>query len=303
MSLGTIEVTGFKSIRELKLQLRPLNSPFAHFFRGLENFNILYFGGLHDSPIFEESRSPICHPSSKRPTETRSNFQLVNSLETKLPNLRISFQNKRTVSLNVLIGANGAGKSNFILLFKLLNEMVEQRFQLFVRQQGGANAFLHFGQKSTEQITVSLAFAQNAYDCVWVPTVDDRLIFAQERCWFFGGNWTEKSRESLGSGHEESKLPRFAKPGCFRSIPDHVYNSLISWKVYHFHDTSDSAPIKRTSRRFSPRSASVQGQGYSVFEFDADESQCPRWLGGHLATGFRDVRIACAPQQSNRRVA
>jgi predicted ATPase len=24
-----------------------------------------------------------------------------------------------------------------------------------------------------------------------------------------------------------------------------VYNSLISWKVYHFHDTSDSAPIKR----------------------------------------------------------
>ena len=41
--------------------------------------------------------------------------------------------------LNVLIGANGAGKSNFIALFRLLNEMAEQRFQLFVRQQGGAD--------------------------------------------------------------------------------------------------------------------------------------------------------------------
>ena len=44
-------------------------------------------------------------------------------------------------------------------------------------------------------------------------------------------------------------------------------------------------------------------QGYSVFEFNADESQCFRRLGCHVATGFRDVRRACPPQQSNRRVA
>jgi predicted ATPase len=58
--------------------------------------------------------------------------------------------------LNVLIGANGAGKSNFIALFRLLNEMVEQQFQLFVRQQGGADTFLHFGQKNTDKITIYL---------------------------------------------------------------------------------------------------------------------------------------------------
>ena len=170
MRLDTIEVTGFKSIRELKLKLR---------------------------------------------------------------------------RLNVLIGANGAGKSNFIALFRLLNEMVEQRFQLFVRQQGGADGFLHFGQKSTDKITIYLTFGQNGYDCAWVPTVDDRLIFAHERCLFFGGQWTSQYSESLGSGHEESKLPRFAKKDHYTSVPDHVYNSLISWKVYHFHDTSDSAQVKK----------------------------------------------------------
>jgi predicted ATPase len=169
MRLGTIEVMGFKSIRELKLKLRPLN---------------------------------------------------------------------------VLIGANGAGKSNFIALFKLLNEMIEQRFQLFVRQQGGANAFLHFGQKSTDQVTIYLTFGRNAYECVWVPTVDDRLIFAQERCWFFGDTAT-KHATPLGSGHEESKLPQVAKKGPSRRVPGYVYSSLIGWKVYHFHDTSDSAQVKK----------------------------------------------------------
>ena len=47
-------------------------------------------------------------------------------------------------SLNVLIGANGAGKSNFISIFKLLNEMYEQRLQSFVQKQGGPDSLLHF---------------------------------------------------------------------------------------------------------------------------------------------------------------
>jgi transposase len=51
-----------------------------------------------------------------------------------------------------------------------------------------------------------------------------------------------------------------------------------------------------------PRSAPPY-QGYSVFEFNADESQCFRRLGCHEAAGFRDVRIARPPQQSNRHVA
>ena len=40
--------------------------------------------------------------------------------------------------LNVLIGANGAGKSNFIEVFRLLHEMVSQNLQLFVARSGGA---------------------------------------------------------------------------------------------------------------------------------------------------------------------
>lgn len=51
--------------------------------------------------------------------------------------------------LNILIGANGAGKSNFIGFFRLLSELVEERFQLTVSKDGGANAFLYMGPKIT----------------------------------------------------------------------------------------------------------------------------------------------------------
>jgi len=54
-------------------------------------------------------------------------------------------------SLNVLIGANGSGKTNFISAFKLLNQIIEENLQVFISQQGGADTLLYFGQKRTEK--------------------------------------------------------------------------------------------------------------------------------------------------------
>lgn len=36
-------------------------------------------------------------------------------------------------NLNILIGANGAGKSNFISFFKMLNMVIDKRFQEYVK--------------------------------------------------------------------------------------------------------------------------------------------------------------------------
>lgn len=144
--------------------------------------------------------------------------------------------------LNVLIGANGAGKSNLISLFRLLNRMVEGGFQLAVQQGGGADAFLHFGQKATERIRVALAFDGDEYRCVWVPTVDDRLVFAEEAIRH------RVDREStvethLGSGHAESALSN--GPGAAADIRERALADMKGWRVYHFHDTGDSARVKK----------------------------------------------------------
>lgn len=93
-------------------------------------------------------------------------------------------------NLNVLIGANGAGKSNFIGLFKLLNQMYEQQLQLFAQKQGGVDALFHFGHKVTEQMQVSFYFGSeqnkaqefDSYKFQLVPTLDHRLVFKNEFC-------------------------------------------------------------------------------------------------------------------------
>ena len=67
--------------------------------------------------------------------------------------------------LNVLIGANGAGKSNLVSFFKMLNEMMGGRLQMYIGTTGRAQSLLHFGPKVTPQMEARLEFeADNAED-------------------------------------------------------------------------------------------------------------------------------------------
>lgn len=144
--------------------------------------------------------------------------------------------------LNVLIGANGSGKSNFIKLFRLVNDLVEERLQVAVATAGGANALLHYGRKVTPRITLDFEFGRNGYACSLAPTTDDNFIFESEK-WRFHGDFTDRPiTGGPGSGHRESGLRR-ASNG--RNIPGFVYGALSTWKIYHFHDTSDSAGMKQ----------------------------------------------------------
>jgi hypothetical protein len=57
-------------------------------------------------------------------------------------------------ALNVLIGANGAGKSNFVGVFELLREVVEGRLQVYVARRGGADTLLRFGRAHTPALVI-----------------------------------------------------------------------------------------------------------------------------------------------------
>lgn len=155
--------------------------------------------------------------------------------------------------LNILIGANGAGKTNFISLFKLLNQIVEGNLQVFVSKSGGADALLYFGQKVTNEIVISLDFGRNGYYCKLAPSAKDTLFFSEESCWGEGiydtaSNpvyYAEPYGVSLGKGHKESKLEEETR-AVKGQIASEVLEGLKSWRVYHFHDTSESAKVKQT---------------------------------------------------------
>src|SRR5580693_9737916 len=73
-------------------------------------------------------------------------------------------------SLSVLIGANGAGKSNFVGFFRLLRELIEQRLQVALAKEGGADACLYLGPKVTKQLVAKLYFGVNGYEFALLPT-------------------------------------------------------------------------------------------------------------------------------------
>jgi predicted ATPase len=138
--------------------------------------------------------------------------------------------------LNVLIGANGAGKSNFIGFFRMVGQLLEENLQVFVSRQGGPDALLHFGRKTTEQLDFELYFGNNGYFATLEPTQDNRLMFALESFW-----WKVSGEHEIGRGHFETRA--FVGTGTY--IDEYVLSAMQQWQVYHFHDTSDTAYIKQ----------------------------------------------------------
>lgn len=140
--------------------------------------------------------------------------------------------------VNVLIGSNGAGKSNFISAFSLLQNILAKNLQVSVAQSG-VNTLLYKGRKVTEEIAFKVYFGKNSYGFNLVPTDDNRLIFRKE---FFGYSpWENES--NVSRGHSESMWDI----GVNNGIDEYVIPILKkqNWRVYHFHDTGKSAKVKQ----------------------------------------------------------
>lgn len=149
-------------------------------------------------------------------------------------------------NLNVLIGSNGVGKTNFISFFGLLNSMMENNLQLHVARKGAADSFLYFGRKATPKLSAKLYFGRNGYFFTLEPAADNSFVFSNETIYFDGPFYGPTTR-LLGTGHKEVKIEKELKSfqQSTRKIAEYVISSSKRWRVYHFHDTSDSAPVKQ----------------------------------------------------------
>ena len=136
-------------------------------------------------------------------------------------------------SLNVLIGANGAGKSNLLDVFRMLAAMPGRRFQVFVAREDGPEALLFRGPNHTDEIGIECAFSDSAYSAS-LAAVGRHLVFTRETA---AGTW-------LGSGHYESNLeaPEIAEVNPFVRL---IRETMSDWRVYHFHDTATNSRIRQ----------------------------------------------------------
>lgn len=82
--------------------------------------------------------------------------------------------------LNVLMGPNGGGKSNFIELFRMLENVSRGHLQSFTASHDGPNGLLYRGkEKQSVSIEVRLSFGALSYNCMLVPS-GNNLVFQDE---------------------------------------------------------------------------------------------------------------------------
>jgi predicted ATPase len=156
--------------------------------------------------------------------------------------------------INVLIGENGAGKSNLVSFFKMLNFMstVEGGLQSWVGKEGGASSILFYGAKTTPKLEATLEFENDQscfdYNVEMAPAAGDAIIFEAERANFKHDRSAKGYQSStvLGGGHREPTLKDYALRNPKETITNTILAGLSSLRVFHFHDTSESAKVKET---------------------------------------------------------
>ncbi len=171
--------------------------------------------------------------------------------------------------INVMLGANGSGKSNLISFFNMISFLSTQAFQTYVANQGFADSILHYGSKQTEKIEFKLDFEKDgkatSYRVKLSHGLPDQLFFAGEEITFMRNPEKPPQEYCLEGGSKESGLHSDERP-----TSKVLLAYLRSIRHYQFHDTSSTAKIRN--------------HGYK------DDSKYLRSDAGNLAAFLRGMR-------------
>ncbi len=174
--------------------------------------------------------------------------------------------------ITVMLGANGAGKSNLVSFFRMLSRMAAGGMQQHVAEQGFADSLLHFGAKTTSEVSARLRFedaqARSEYAFVLGRDATGRLFVRDETVVCHAAGRTEPETCRLGGGVRESQLGDIADSG--NRTCQAIHHMLSHCQVFQFHDTSATA--------------SIRGEGY------IDDARSLRGDGGNLAAFLRGLR-------------
>lgn len=146
--------------------------------------------------------------------------------------------------INILIGSNGVGKSNFISFFKLVNAIVRGNLQHYVLDENVDN-ILYFGRKTSESLFGKIIFESgnghnNALTFELVPNKTGELFIENEG----SGYNVQKDNNKIGyyitSNLLESSI---VNSTVYRDV--FLKKHLRDLQIFHFHDTSPTSYLRR----------------------------------------------------------
>lgn len=145
--------------------------------------------------------------------------------------------------LNVVVGGNGAGKSNLISFFRMLRALVDGNLNRYVTTNGGASDILYNGRKATPQMEFGMKFGGHGFRFKLEPTPRNGCAIRDEARYCSAENpaWTILGDSEDGTSRLVEAIKN-RQPATDCSLP--IYEAIASWQIYHFHDTSESTGMR-----------------------------------------------------------
>lgn len=174
--------------------------------------------------------------------------------------------------INIIIGANGAGKSNLISFLEMISFMMTRGLRGYVAKQGGAQSLFYFGTKQTEEIAGELQIhdangeKEDIYSFRLESSATDQLYFAEEQIRYQSEGYSQPYERDFGIGHLEAELS-----SSWDSTARTLRNYLERLRVFHFNDTSINARIRSTTNTADGTYLRSDGGNISAFLYQMRE--------------------------------
>lgn len=167
-------------------------------------------------------------------------------------------------SINILIGANGAGKSNFISFFNFLKKAYDRLLQDTVAKTGGIDKYLYHGRKTTNIIESEMSFASdsNSYSFSLETTTEGRFLVGTESFGYTGNMKTYRI-----NGDELT----IKVDDAFRSKWIRKY--INGLRVYHFHETGINSPFNSDSKINDCYELQSHGANLAAFLYNLQQNE------------------------------
>ena len=159
-------------------------------------------------------------------------------------------------NINVLVGANGSGKSNFIKFFYFLKKIAAEELGIYLTRSGtfeknGIDNILHFGRRKSNYLSGNISFycdeVEDGYVFSLIPNDENGLVFSKEEIFCMkNGHLNNYILNSKYKNGEETSL-NFCLSDNDDDINKHILNHIDLIKIYHFNDTSSVSNIKTPS--------------------------------------------------------
>lgn len=210
--------------------------------------------------------------------------------------------------INVMIGANSAGKSNLVSFFKLIEAIVKGNLQSFIANQGTTNSVLFYGENNTKQFSADLLFVddQDNYDLYGFSlehSFGGQMMFAYEN--HEKGSVADPNNKQIipyrfGSGHKESRT--IIQSNDYQS--QYLLTLLNGIRSYQFHNTSEDSAIRKPSALHDNRELRSDGSNLPSFLYQMKmrEDRIPYYQRivrriGEIMPQFRDFDLL--PMEEN----